>query len=172
MNQKNKNSVLVIGLVIVALIAYFFGIAKTIELSKQLLVLEKQKKRYQSAPRQLALLANKEQKLDKVLKENNLTGLSLQNNLLEVLNKASILKNFKITSFNEPHQYIDNISKSTISTYKFQLSGSYNTLVQMIYELEQSYSFGNIVHLNFEVIQNYRSRNQILYCEIFLQRIH
>lgn len=172
MSQKNKNTLLVIGLVLVALIAYFFGFSKTIEISNQLSVLKKQKQLYQSAPKQLMLLANKEKSLDRVLQDNNLTGLSLQNNLLEILNKESVSNQFKITAFNEPHKYYDAVTKSTISTYQFQLSGSYNSLLKIIHSLEQQYSFGNIVHLNFQTKKNYRTRSKTLFCDVFLQRIH
>jgi len=172
MSQKNKNIVLVLGLVLVVLIAYFFGISKTIEVSNQLSILKQKQQLYQSAPQQLALLANKEKALDQVLQENNLTGLSLQNNLLEVLNKESLIHIFKITAFNEPHKYFDETTKSTVSTYQFEISGSYNSIIQVIHNLEQKYSFGNVVHLNFKTKKNYRTRKKSLLCSVFLQRIH
>jgi len=172
MSQKNKNILLVIGLLLVALGAYFFSLKKTFEINEQLTVLKKQKQLYESAPQQLALLANKEKSLDKVLRENNLTGLSLQNNLLEVLNKEYVGNTYKITSFSEPHIYVNENTKSTVSTYQLELSGSYNSLLKIIHKLEQQYSFGNVVHFDFYTQKNYRTRNKTLLCRIFLQRVH
>jgi len=170
MNQKNKNILLVFGLVLLVLIAYFFSFSKTIDLNNQLLILEKKKQLYESAPRQLSLLSNKEKNLDQFLQKNNLTGLSLQNNLLEVLNKESVTNDIKIISFNEPHEYKEASKKSTVTTYKFELSGSYNSLIKVLHKLEQEYSFGNITHFEFRTKKNYRTRKSELLCTVLLQR--
>lgn len=172
MTQKSKNITLVFVLILMFVSAYYFGVSKTVEISKQLSVLEARKALHQSAPKQLTLLEAKEKALNKVLQKNNLSGVSLQNHLLEVLNKETNTTDLKITSFKKPHAYFNTNLKSTTTTYQFGLSGSYNTIINTIYNLEQNYNFGNVVHLDFEVEKYHASKKKKLNCTIMLQRVH
>ncbi|WP_108804567.1 hypothetical protein [Aquimarina sp. Aq107] len=172
MTQKNKNIVLIIGLLLVLFIAYRYGFAKTFAIHKEVTKLENQKKIYESAPTQLVALANKEKQLDEILKNNNVEGNSLQNNILKVLNTLSSDSNFKIINFEKPHKYIDEDSQKTTTTYNFTLQGDYKSLIHVVYALEQNYSFGNILSVNFEKKKNFRTGNRFLQCKILLQRVH
>ena len=134
---------------------------------------------YQSAPTQLAALANKEQQLDEVLKKNNVAGTSLQNNILKMLHEtATTIKtttgkdSFKIIAFETPHEYADTATGSTTITYDFTLEGTYQSLIQTIYKLEQAYSFGNVIHVAFDKKKNYRTGKSSLQCKVLLQRIN
>ena len=172
MTQKNKNISLITGLVFVFILAYVYGFSKTIAVGNQLEQLQKQELLYKSAPSQLKALTVKEANLNKVLEANNLSGTSLQNNLLEMLNTSSANLNFKITGFENPHLVKEPATGSNITTYNFTLSGDYNSLIQIIHQLEQKSSFGNIVHVNFNKKKNYRTGKYNLLCSILLQRIH
>ncbi|MBW1296610.1 hypothetical protein [Aquimarina litoralis] len=172
MTQKNKNIILIIGLLLVTFIAYRYSISKTITVNHQVSTLEKQKDAYESAPTQLAALSNKEKQLDEILKKNNVEGNSLQNNLLKTLNTLSSTSNFTIIAFEEPHVYKDEGSQKTSTTYNFTLQGEYTSLIKVIYALEQTYSFGNIIHSNFEKKKNFRTGKSYLQCTVLLQRLN
>ncbi|WP_299432227.1 hypothetical protein [uncultured Aquimarina sp.] len=172
MTQKNKNIALIIGLVLVLFIAYQYGFSKTFVLSKEVSKLEDQKEAYQSAPAQLAALANKEKQLDEILKKNNVEGNSLQNNILKVLNTLSNDSGYTIIAFEEPHIYLDEVSQKTTTTYNFTLQGDYKSLINVVYALEQKYSFGNVINVNFEKKKNFRTGKSFLQCQILLQRIN
>ncbi|MGY3793185.1 hypothetical protein [Aquimarina sp. 433] len=172
MTQKNKNIILIIALLLVSFFAYKYGISKTFVVNDQVHTLEMQKHAYETAPNQLAALANKEKQLDEILKQNNVEGNSIQNNLLKALNTLSSTSNFTIIAFEEPHIYKDEASQKTSTTYNFTLQGSYSSLIKVIYALEQSYSFGNIIHNNFEKKKNFKTGKNHLQCTIFLQRLN
>ncbi|WP_299223283.1 hypothetical protein [uncultured Aquimarina sp.] len=172
MTQKNKNIALIIGLILVLFIAYQYGFSKTFAVSKKVATLQSQKEAYQSAPAQLATLANKEKQLDEILKKNNVEGNSLQNNILKVLNTLSVNSEFKIIIFEEPHVYVDETSKETTTTYNFTLQGDYKSLINVVYALEQKYSFGNVIHVSFEKKKNFRTGKSFLQCGVLLQRLN
>jgi len=172
MTQKNKNIALIIGLLLVVFIAYQYSFSKTFAVSKEVAKLENQKEAYQSAPAQLAALANKEKQLDEILKKNNVEGNSLQNNILKVLNTLSNDSGYTIIAFEEPHIYLDEASQKTTTTYNFTLQGDYKSLINVVYALEQKYSFGNVINVNFEKKKNFRTGKSFLQCQVLLQRIN
>ncbi len=172
MTQRNKNIVLIIGLAFLVFFAYRYGFAKTYAVWRDVNTLENQKEAYQSAPAQLAALANKGKQLDEILLKNNVKGNSLQNNILKTLNTLSSSTNFIIIAFQEPHLFTDEITKKTITTYNFTLQGDYKSIRGVLYALEQQYSFGNITHVNFEKKKNFRTRAVYLQCNILLQRLN
>jgi len=172
MTQKNKNIVLVVGLLLVLFIAFRYGFSKTFTISKEVTNLQNQKEAYQSAPAQLAALANKEKQLNEILRSNNVEGNSLQSNILKVLNKLSEDASFMIIAFEEPHVYLDETSKKTTTTYNFTLQGEYKSLINVVYTLEQQYSFGNMINVAFEKKKNFRTGKHFLQCRMLLQRHH
>ncbi len=172
MTQRNKNILLIAGLLLVLFFAYHFGFAKTFSVSEEVSKLESQKQAYQSAPAQLAALANKEKQLDEILQKNNVEGSSLQNNILKTLNSLSTDSGFSIIAFEEPHIFRDETSQKMTTTYNFTLQGDYKSLINVVYALEQKYSFGNVVQVNFEKKKNFRARKTYLQCTVLLQRLN
>ncbi len=172
MTQRNKNILLVVGLLLMFFIAYRFGYSKTFSLRSEVTKLETQKLAYQSAPAQLAALTNKEKQLDEILQKNNVEGSSLQNNILTTLNTLSNLSEFKIIAFEEPHIFTDEASQKTATTYNFTIQGNYKSLINVVYALEQKYSFGNLIHVDFEKKKNFRTRKSYLQCRVLLQRLN
>lgn len=172
MTQKNKNILLVIGLLLMLFVAYRYGFAKTFAVRKEVAALENQKQAYEAAPAQLAKLSNKEKQLNEILKKNNVEGNSLQNNILKTLHTLSNNGGFDIIAFEEPHIYQDEASQKTTTTYDFTIQGGYKSLIEVLYALEQKYSFGNVIHTNFEKKKNFRTGKRYLQCTVLLQRIN
>ncbi|WP_200831877.1 hypothetical protein [Aquimarina sp. AU474] len=172
MTQRNKNIFLVSGLIATLFFAYYFGFAKTFAVSSEVAKLEDKKQAYQSAPAQLAVLANKEKQLDEILKKNNVEGNSLQNNILKTLNTLSNDSGFSIVAFEEPHAFTDETTQKTTTTYNFTLQGDYKSLINVVYALEQKYSFGNVIQVKFEKKKNFRTRATFLQCTVLLQRLN
>ncbi|RZS92316.1 hypothetical protein [Aquimarina brevivitae] len=172
MTQKNKNILLVAGLLLLWGIAYIFGFSKTIALSTHINELQQQKKIHQSAPAQLAALAKKEKQLDAILAKNKVAGSSIQNNLLKTLQEVSEATSVMVVNFDTPHILTDTETNKVTTTYQFTLEGDYKSLRNVIYALEQQYSFGNIIHAHFEKQKNYRTRVTYLQCKLLVQRVN
>lgn len=175
MKQQTKNQILVGVLLLVFILAVRFGFYNTYDLGSSIANLEQQKDIQSSAPSQLIALKATEKKLDSVLGAYQLSGVSLQNNLLKVLHKLSVdslgSEKIKITGFQTPHEFMDKQLNQKVVTYNFSLQGSYKDIIVPIYQLEQRYSFGNVVHLNFEKKYDFRTRKSLLECNVLLQRL-
>ncbi|MFC5044450.1 hypothetical protein ACFSTE_14870 [Aquimarina hainanensis] len=172
MTQRTKNRLLITGLLLLAYIAYQYGFSKTVALRSEVVKLTEQKTQYQNAPAQLAALAAKEKQLDQILEKNNVAGNSVQNNLLATLNRLSDSTQVRITTFEKPHIFTEEVSKKTTTTYNFTLEGDYRSLLHILYQLEQRYSYGNIVSAGFIKKKNYKTRKQYLQCQVLLQRLN
>lgn len=172
MTQKNKNIILIIGIILLLLIAYQYAFSKTFATYNQVKKLRDQKELYDSAPAQLAALANKEKQLNDILQKNNVEGNSMQNNILKSLNSLSNESKFKIIAFEEPHIFLDETNNQKTITYNFTLQGDYQSLINTLYRLEQKYSYGNVVQVRFEKKKNFRTNATFLDCSILLQRIN
>ncbi len=172
MTQRNKNILLVTGLLLVLFFAYRYGYSKTFAISKEVTKLEHQKHAYQTAPAQLAALADKEKQLDEILQKNNVEGSSLQNNILKTLHTLSSEYGFVIVAFEKPHVFTQESSQKTTTTYNFTMQGDYKSLINVVYALEQKYSFGNVIMVDFEKKKNFRTRKNYLECNVLLQRLN
>lgn len=169
MIQKNKNRLLILGFIIAIFACYHLAFSKTIETKKELQTLTHQSDNFKNIASLSRDLYQREKYVDSVLKKNNFKNLSIQNNLLEFLNEKSLENMFLIIGFQEPHRFTnDNI---TITYYQFSLKGDFNSLLGVIYSLEQEYNFGKISHLRFEKKRDYRKRKEELECFVVIENL-
>jgi len=167
MTKKNKNILLIFGFIISLVICYQLAISKTFQQKQQYDTLKKQELLFESAPRKLSLLKQKEVYYDSLLTKYQLDGSSIQNNLLKSINTFADNNNLKIIGFIEPHVTIQN--ELTINTYEFVIEGGFNEINHLVYQLEQKTKFGEIVHLHFEKKKNYRSGKYYLQAKVLLR---
>ena len=122
---------------------------------------------FKSAPKQLALLKQKEIYYDSLLTRFQIDESSVQNNLLKVINSFATHNKLKVVSFLEPHLIKTN--DLVVKTYDFTLEGDYNTINQLIYLLEQETKFGEVISLHFEKKKNYRTGRFYLQARVLLK---
>jgi len=169
MKQKNKNILLVSGFILALFASYQLAFSKTMEVKNEFNSIKKQLIELKNIDRLSSNLYLREKFVDSVLNKNNFKYLSIQNNLLEFLNEQSIEKKFSIISFKEPHSFIDN--DVTITSYQFTMQGGFNSLLGVIYRLEQNYNFGKISHISFEKKRDYKKRKNELQCFVILENL-
>lgn len=103
---RNKNIVLIVGFIIVLLLSYRFVLSKTIFLKNEISKLEQHLVSSEDLAHIALQLDQREKFIDSVLQKNNLKHLSIQNNLLEFLNREAREGTFQITQFTEPHRSV------------------------------------------------------------------
>ncbi|WP_456442522.1 hypothetical protein [Psychroserpens sp.] len=167
MIKKNKNIVLVLGFIFALVICYGLAISKTIIQRLEYDKLKQQQTLFKNAPQQLSLLKEKQVYFDSILKKYQLSGSSIQNNLLKTINIFATENNLKVVSFLEPHITIKD--DLTIKTYQFVLEGDFNDINLLIHQLEQKTKFGEVVSLHFEKKKNYKTGKHYLQASILLQ---
>ena len=167
MTNKQKNIALVVGFVLVLILSYQLAVAKTFEQKKQYKTLQQEVLLFENAPKQLSLLKQKQRYYDSILTSYQLDGSSIQNNLLSTINTYADQKNLKVISFLEPH----NMDKNglVVKTYDFTLEGNYNSIIGLVYTIEQKTKFGEVIHLQFEKKKNFRSGRYYLQARVLLK---
>ena len=171
MTQKTKNYLLLTGIASLWLLAYYFAFSRTYVTYTEKKTLEMQKKSFQSAPKQQAVLAQKEKQLNSILAQHHIEGSSLQQTVFKTLQTLSEKLEFEITDFQQPHEFTPKDTKQTVTTYSVTLQGDYKSILKAIHTLEQDYSFGTIAHVFFERKRNFRTRRNYLQCQILIQRL-
>ena len=167
MTSKQKNIGLVVGFVLVLVLSYQLAIAKTFEQKKQYKTLQQEVLLFENAPKQLSLLKQKQRYYDSILSSYQLDGSSIQNNLLSTINSYADQNSIKVISFLEPHSMDKN--GLMVKTYDFTLEGDYNSIIGLIYKIEQKTKFGEVVHLQFEKKKNFRSGRYYLQARVLLK---
>lgn len=167
MNNKLKNRLLVGGFIVMLFICYKFAVANTIELKHEHNRLLQQEALFNNIPKQIALLKKKEHYYDSLLHVYKIGGTSLQNNILNTVTSFSNKHNLKVTSFSEPHILSD--KSLTINTYTFTVQGHFNSILQLIYTLEQKTKYGEVVSVSYEKKKNHRTGTSYLQAKILLQ---
>ena len=143
MSILNKNSILIIGFLLSLWVCYAIAISPTIKLKTEVDALKKRHLENEQTLNNLNLLLFQKKQYDQLLDKYNLNSeTSLQNNLLEVLNKFGKESKVTIVSFNQPHTFKSKNTK--FKTYSFKLKGNFTSILKIIHQLEQEYSFGKI----------------------------
>ena len=170
MKQSTKNSLLIIGFLLAILFAYQFSFSRTLETKSRLDSLKLQIDQNKLGSQNILGLKSKDIYLDSIIEISRNESTSLQNNLLNILNKNSQEYSFKIINFKEPHLGVTPDSTHTTS-FQFTLEGKYKDLERVLYKLENEYSLGSLSHISFEKKKDYRLNKTFLQCSVIVQNV-
>lgn len=169
MSDKQKNIALVFGFVFLLVISYFFSIQKTIALKTRSNKLEKDKELVLNASQRIFGLQQENAYLDSILQLKDLSlENSFQQTLLNRIGSFSKKEKIDIISFQEPHIFMQN--NTNLNTYFFEIKGSFNALLKLVYYLEQQ-QLGTLISINFEKKKNYRKNKEELFGEFHIQKM-
>jgi hypothetical protein len=167
MTSKRKNIVLVSSFAILLLLCYKLAIAKTLQLKTNYDKLLQEEALFKNTPKQLSIVKQKQIYYDSILNKYQISGNSIQNNLLETLTSFSNTNQLKVVNFTKPHI----IAKKdiTIKTYQFTIEGNYNNLLKLIHHLEQRTKYGEIINLHFDKKIDFRKNKNYLQAHVLLK---
>jgi hypothetical protein len=114
-------------------------------------------------------LEQKEKHYDSLLRHYQITETSLQNNLLQTIDRYAKDQSLKVVSFSEPHAYTED--DKTTSSYAFSVAGDFQEILGLAYQLEQRNKFGMIASLDFEKKTDYRNGSKHLEGHFILQLV-
>lgn len=170
MKQSDKNIILVILFVLTCVMGYKFAISNTLSLKSKVELLNKSFENSGEKQLKIHQLKSEIYYLDSIINNNNLKFYSVQNQLLTVLNKNSDSLNFKIISFKEPHEYVNEYQEK-ITSFGFKLEGNYKALEKILYLIENENNLGKVIHTNFKVEKEYRTKRKKLQVEAIISYI-
>ena len=161
---------LLLGLLILLWASYNFSFSKTISLRKQYHTLLNDQAYNNNVSQKFINLKQQSNYYDSILKSKQINSIhSFQNNLLQIITNYSDTKGLKIINFSNPHLF--KTDNANLLTYTFTLKGTFKSINQLIYELEQHHKFGKIISVQFEKKKSFITNTQQLECVILLQQI-
>lgn len=171
MKQKNKNISYIIGFLLLILIAYQFSFSKTIKAKHTYLELVESNELFSSIMQNKNLLQQQVSYYDSLLIKYQISSeSSFQNNLLNTLADYAQQNQLKIINFQDPHRFLIN-ENAIQETYRFTFESNFNSIIKLIYSLEQDHKFGKIISVEFDKKKNYKSNKEYLHCTLYLQKI-
>ena len=169
MKGRQKNRLLAVGLIILALMAYQFSFKKTLELGTSINKLELDKAQLENANGRIQYLQQQNAYLDSILQLSDMsTEVSFDQILLQKLNKISEDNKVQISSYDQPHIYT--LEGGTIQTYTIEVKGDFRNLMLFSSSLEKQ-RLGKFSSVAFEKKKNFKTRRNQLSCKITLQRL-
>ena len=166
---KNKNTILLLGALIFAIVVYFLAIKKTIVLYSQCNWHTKQLLQASNAPEKIAMLEEKLLSLDNAIGTSNLSEDSKEHSLLGIVSSycqenGTVLKEFpKAISTQEKNILVE--------THVFMIQGGFIKLLKLVYCLEEKYKFGKLASLKFEKKKDHESQNTLLTATLYLRNV-
>jgi len=158
---------LLAGTLVLFWLSFSFAFSRSLELKRQLQIIEEQLMIVQDAPQKLSLLNERLARYEQII--NNMAG-----------HDASPLLIGKIGSFCRDHQVIlmeipvkvqYQKEEFTVSTYQVIVQGSFKKLIQLLNELEQNYDVGKLRAVSFRSEFNLKKGKKELIGNYYLQTI-
>lgn len=169
MSSKQKNIFLIIGFCFMLVIIYILSIKKTIAIRSDYKTMQSNTAIYDNLPQRLGILNRKEKYYDSLLAHYKIDGRSIQNNLLKTINRYARESNVVIEEFATPHKFIE--KDKTVYSYQVTVSGNTQSILGLLYALEQESKFGEVASVTFEKVVNYRSQKPKLYGRFMIQLV-
>lgn len=169
MSIRKKNIILLLGFLGTLLLGYMLSISDTLVLKKRYAGLKKQELLYENIPQRLLVLEQKEKHYDSLMDHYQITETSLQNNLLKSIERYALTHSLRATSFEEPHSVHE--KGRLLNSYAFSVTGDFQSILGLAYQLEQKSKFGKIANVHLEKRKNYRTGKESLRGHFILQLI-
>lgn len=168
---KQKKIFFLTGFLILVWLAYEFSFSKTIEIHKEYSKLKLQDDLFLMAAENMNNLKQQEKHITSLLRKYQISSeSSFQNNLLSKINRHCLKSQTKIIRFNDVHRF--QLRNNAIQeTYQFTIESDFISILNFVYSLEVENQFGKIISLQFKKKKNYRTKNENLFCTVFLQRV-
>lgn len=163
-SYKQKNQWLVFGTVLLLLVAYWFSFRKTVEAHQQNITLTQQSQQIQSASFTIQQL---EKQLSKI-KINQDIPFN-QTVLFEKVSQFCESNQLNILTFDEPK--IVQSDDYEVTTNYIEVEGSFKSITELVYELEQQLKLGRMASVHYELAYNRKAKRDFLIGKLYVQNI-
>lgn len=169
LTYKQKNRFLLIGIVLLAFLAYRMAFRNTISVYDEINSLEEQMKLADNAPQKAAGLQTRLEGMDQLLGRSQRSDTSVQQTLLGVVTdycqkNSIILREFPRTIRKTEGEY-------QIETNFFIVEGGFIKLLELVYLLEQKNRTGKVASLNFISKKDFKTKVLNLTATIYVQNV-
>ena len=166
---KKKFIYLLIGGAVLLCLVYLFSINETLKLRSSYIELKNRYDGVFDASSSILFYEKELIKIDSLIVTKNDKGNYTQEELLRKVTEFGRAHNLTIINFPAPHQHIDN--GYNVFTYEASISGPYNNLIRLLYELEVGNYLGVVKSANFELTKSQGQARTMLVMTLFIQEI-
>lgn len=160
---------LLVGGVALLILVYMFSIDETLKLRRNYVELKKRYDGVFDASSSILFYEKELIKIDSLIGSENSKGNYTQEELLLKVTEFGRSHNLTVISFPAPHENTDNGYK--VLTYEASISGKFNDLLLLLYELELGKYPGVIKSVNFELTKSQSQATTMLVMTLFIQEI-
>ncbi|HCT31384.1 MAG TPA: hypothetical protein DIW31_11805 [Bacteroidales bacterium] len=168
-SYKKKFAYLVVCGGLLLCLVYYFSINETIKLRRNYLELQSRYNTVSDASSSILFYEKELKKIDSLIGSNNDKKNYTQEELLKKVTDFGRSHNLTIINFPAPHKHVDN--KYRVYTYEASISGTYNNLLRLLYELEIGNYPGVIKSANFVLTKSSGQTRTMLVMTLFIQEI-
>jgi hypothetical protein len=169
LTYKKKFIYLIIGGVILLCFVYTFSINETLKLRSSYNELKNRYDGVFDASSSILFYEKELNKIDSLIGAKNDKGNYTQETLLREVTEFGREHNLTVINFPAPHQYLDN--GYSVYTYETSISGTFNDLIQLLYELEIGNYPGVVKSVNFELTKSQGQAHIMLIMTLYIQEI-
>ncbi len=161
LSAKKYFYLFIVGIFILSLIVFQFGIKNTILLLTNNQAKKEQLDNMQQNLQELEILKNKNQKLDKQIGARSTTNHNIHQEILNTCSDFCINKRLFIKEY--PEEELISIDNSLLRVNWISLQGGFHNSLEFIYQCETGKRIGNISSVCFEKKKNtYTQVEQLL----------
>lgn len=168
LTYKQKNWLLLAGIVFFSFIVYFMAIVKTIDMASQCAELEEQIKTAGNAPGEIARLEAKLQELDAKAGVSS-DNVEFQQALLERVTTYCSNNRVSLKEFPANHVYTSN--EVEVETNQLKVEGGFSNLLNLVFSLEQTERIGRVISVCYETQTDVRTKRVSLTAKIYVQNV-
>lgn len=169
MTYARKNILLLAGSILFFVVVYLLAIRNTLSLASECSSMEDSLMQAENAPAQTVLLQKRLAEIDRMIGSSRDTLSGTQEALLSAVTSYCQANNVILREF--PRTVTASQNNYSIETHVFVAEGSFKTLLQMIYLLEQKHRIGKISSINFFTKKDIRTKTTSLLVSVYLQSV-
>jgi len=162
-SNKNKLLILGIGSVLFLLLAYQLAIGKTVALYQKSKELEKNLAGSESIAQEIITLQQKRNKSAKKQEQFD------EEWIFEVVTELCSKLDITIADLQQGEHF--EYEQTEVITHQILLKGAYKNILQVMFAIEQEFKIGAIISTNFYKQKNRATKQEELYCHLYLRNI-
>jgi hypothetical protein len=170
LTYKQKFRITLVAGVLVAFVLFRFPISRTIAFFQDSQKLEKQANEASGAPAKVALLQAQLNRMEQALgKQEAEPGVSKEDALLQIITRYCHDHGALLREFPRAGSYKENGMQ--VETSSFVVEGDFQTLLALVYQLEQKSKVGRVASVNFQSKRDLKTGTLALSATIYIQNI-
>ena len=159
---------MVFAILVFIIISYKIAINKTFELRAEYKKTKKEIEVLSEVPNQIKVLRKKQESYNSSI-EKSFSQMPVQVFILDYVAEYCKNNNIIIKDFPKTHVYKN--QDYSIETNRILLSGGFNSILRLIYNIEQKYHVGKISSVKFYKAYNNKTKINELFSDIYIQTI-